>query len=84
MGFGPPPAQIPACAANALSSCLGFERRIALRARGEECGEMVTQERHELLRVAEPLDITYFSHETDGDQHADGVPQQSWGVSRFG
>jgi hypothetical protein len=28
-----PPAQIPACAANALGSCLGFWRRSGLRAR---------------------------------------------------
>jgi hypothetical protein len=31
--LGPPPAQIPAGAANALGSCLGYERQIAFRAR---------------------------------------------------
>ena len=31
---GRPPAQIPACAANALGSCLGFWLRIAVVARG--------------------------------------------------
>src|SRR5438876_6023157 len=28
-----PPAQIPACASNALGSCLGYERRTALSAK---------------------------------------------------
>ncbi len=31
--LGPPPAQIPACAANALGSCLGYKRRSASPAR---------------------------------------------------
>src|SRR3990172_449227 len=39
MRLGPPPAQIPACAANALGSCLGSIRRIAVRARGEAHGQ---------------------------------------------
>jgi hypothetical protein len=33
-GLGPPPAQIPACAANALGSSLGFERRSGRLAMG--------------------------------------------------
>src|SRR5262249_57546603 len=35
---GRPPAQIPACAANALGSCLGCERGSARRGRGAGCG----------------------------------------------
>jgi hypothetical protein len=35
-----PPAQIPACAANALGSCLGFWRRIVAEARGAGCGQL--------------------------------------------
>jgi len=38
MRFGPPPAQIPACAANALGSCLEFERQSAVRATDAEHG----------------------------------------------
>jgi hypothetical protein len=40
-----PPAQIPACAANALGSCLGFGRRSALRARDASRGRAVAIER---------------------------------------
>ena len=40
-----PPAQIPACASNALGSSLGFWRRSARRARGEGCGVRVAIER---------------------------------------
>jgi hypothetical protein len=36
--LGPPPAQIPAGAANALGSCLGFWRRSGRWARGAGCG----------------------------------------------
>ena len=35
---GRPPAQIPACAANALGSCLGCERRSARQGRDAGCG----------------------------------------------
>jgi hypothetical protein len=39
---GRPPAQIPACAANALGSCLGYGRRSARRARDVGCGRAVS------------------------------------------
>jgi Transposase IS116/IS110/IS902 family len=39
--LGPPPAQIPAGAANALGSCLGFWRRSGRWARGAGCGHVV-------------------------------------------
>jgi len=39
MRLGRPPAQIPACAANARGSCLGCERRIGLPARDAGCGQ---------------------------------------------
>jgi hypothetical protein len=38
---GRPPAQIPACAANALGSCLGYERRSVHPGRDAECGRVV-------------------------------------------
>ena len=37
-----PPAQIPACASNALGSCLGSWRQSARQARGAGCGAGVT------------------------------------------
>jgi transposase len=39
---GRPPAQIPACAIDALGSCLGYGRRSARRARGAGCGRAVS------------------------------------------
>src|SRR5262249_7207720 len=38
-GLGPPPAQIRACAANALGSCLGFDPRSGPTGMGEGCGQ---------------------------------------------
>src|SRR5680860_961017 len=41
---GRPPAQIPACAANALGSCLGYERQIACWAKDAGDGRVVAIE----------------------------------------
>jgi hypothetical protein len=40
-GLGLPPAQIPACASNALGSCLGFWRQSGRRAKDAGCGVWV-------------------------------------------